>query len=363
MAKGDTHSRNPLKGKHSANKQSRKSRYFQNTFEKGGYVHLIENGKDFFGQIAIVKKDGLFLDVPDDPEDYYFYENNFVIRNVKPVSDLHIEILKRYRDTLNPVRKFMIESPKLSVRIIKENGFDPRDLEQMKGAVVPELLSDTQWIHWKRRVEKLLRIPQTPSDQHHSPTTGNSDFLIKPQDFIVRVQTFNCSNKNHTLLPIQAELLTRSFDGKSLSSILIPAGYCKECKHFYILSSIFMQKSLFMKGALCDVVFEKDLHTYLLTRRIDSGKLAQESIMKKCGYTVSNMTGLNDQERSNLLGQIIKHGILSQKEVESFLNWLIHLNSTNPLQTEAVAKWRDDLESISKKAKGTIVPIHRIILN
>ena len=363
MATAVTRSSNLSKGKQNNKKQSRKSKYLQNTFQQGGYVHLTEDGKDFFGQITIVEKDGLFLDVPDDPEDYYFYENDFVIQNIKPVSALHIEILKRYRDTLNPVRKLMIESPKLSVRIIKENGYDPRDLEQMKGAVVPELLSETQWIHWKRRVEKLLRIPQTPSDQHHPPTTGNGDFLIKPQDFIVRVQTFNCSNKNHTLLPIQAELLTRSFDGKSLSSVLIPAGYCKECKHFYILSSIFLQKSLFMKGALCDVVLEKDLHTYLSTKRMDSGELAQESIMKRCGYSVSSMTGLDDQERSELLGQIIKQGILSQKEVESFLNWLIHLNSTNPLQTEAVAKWRKDLEAMSKKAKGTIVPIHRIILN
>lgn len=325
-------------------------------------MHLIEDGNDFFGKIIFKEEDGLFLDIPDDPEDCYFYDKEFVMQNVRPVSDLNIGILKRYPATLNPVQKLMIESPKLSVNIIKENGYDPKTLEQMKDAVVPDLLNETQWIHWKRRIEKHLHLPQSSSVLNQQQSSGNTSVNIKPQDFIVRVQTFHCSNKNHTLIPIQAELITKSFDGKSLSSVIIPAGYCKECKHFYILSSIFMQKSLFMKSALCDIVPEQDLHKYLSKQRIDTGNWAQESIMKKCGYTVSSLTGLDDHERSTLLRQIVAYGILSQKEVESFLNWLIHINSTNPSRNEAVSKWKTDLKYISRQSRGPVIPIKKIVL-
>ncbi|MFA6784675.1 MAG: hypothetical protein WCR13_07245 [Sphaerochaeta sp.] len=363
MVKADMQSSKASKIKQNSNsKPSRKNRYYHNTFKPGGYVHLVEEGNDFFGQITSVEEDGLFLDIPDNPDDCYFYDKEFVLQNVRPVSDLHIEILKRYTATLNPVRKLMIESLNISMDIIKKNGFDPKNLEQMKETIVPDLLNETQWIHWKRRVENLLHIPQSSSELHQHQSTDNLNLLIRPQDFIIRVQTFHCSNKNHTLIPIQAELLTKSFDGRSLSSIIIPAGYCKECKHFYILSSVFMQKSLFIKSALCDIVPEHDLHTYLSKQRVDTGNWAQESIMKKCGYTVSSMRGLNDHERSILLDQIIKYKILSQKEVESFLNWLIHMNSTNPTRKEAISKWKNDLEYISGQSKGPIIPIKKIVL-
>ena len=83
--------------------------------------------------------------------------------------------------------------------------------------------------------------------------------------------------------------------------------------------------------------------------------------MKKCGYTVSSTTGLDDHDRSTLLRQIVAYEILSQKEVESFLNWLIHMNSNNPSRNEAISKWKSDLEYLSRQTRGPVVPINKIV--
>lgn len=118
-----------------------------------------------------------------------------------------------------------------------------------------------------------------------------------------------------------------------------------------------------MKNALCDVIREEELPKYLVSRNRLIGNLAQESVMKKCGYTVSSMTGLDDRDRFELLKQIIKYNILSQKEVESFLNWLIEFNSSNPARSESVFKWKTDLSSIAEESAGPIVRIGKVIVN
>lgn len=341
---------------------NKKKTRLQRFYKVGNFVHFIEDGSKHYGRIAFVDDKGIYLETPDDPINTHLYENKFVRDNFCPISEFHIEILTAYSKELNIGRKLMVDPIDFSVKMIKENKFDPKNLEQVKSSFVPEFLNEIQWIHWKRRIKKKFNLPQDES-KGYSPDIQRKSHnqIFKPQDFFIRVHTFNCSRKNHTLQPIQAEVLMRSFDGKGLSSFIIPAGYCKECNYYYILSSVYERKSLFIKNALCDFVDEGNLSSYIKGKDVFSGNLAKESIMKKCGYTVSSGVGLDDREREALLKQIIQYKILSQKEVESFLNWLIHFHMSNPLQGEALYKWQNDLEIITENGNGRIVQINRII--
>lgn len=176
-----------------------------------------------------------------------------------------------------------------------------------------------------------------------------SKHTIKPQDFMVKVQTFNCSRKGHTLRSIQAEIVCRLFQGKDLTVKLIPAGYCEQCKCYYILSSIYEEYSFFMKNALCDIVNEHDLPKFLQERSMQTTHWRLQSDYKKCGYSVSQAQNLRAHERIGILENIIAYKIHSRQEVMSFINWLIVFNKSNPQQHHAIQKWKSDLLEIANR--------------
>lgn len=176
-----------------------------------------------------------------------------------------------------------------------------------------------------------------------------SKFIIRPQDFMVKVQTFNCSSKGHTLRSIQAEIICRSFHGKGLATQLIPAGYCEQCRYYYVLSSIYEEYSYLMKSALCDFVNEHDLQKFLQARTLQTNNWRLQSDYNKCGYSVSREQDISAHERIQILESIIDYGIHSRQEVMSFLNWLIAFNKSNPSQSHAIQKWKSDLLEIANK--------------
>ena len=185
-------------------------------------------------------------------------------------------------------------------------------------------------------------------------------YIIKPQDFVVKINTFNCSNKGHDLVSIQAEILIESNFGMAISSIHVPAGYCKQCNRYYLLSTIFNEHIASLKHALCDFVNETDLDKYLKNRELMANEFASQSILKRCGYSVSRQNTMTRQQRINLLQQIISNEILSRQQIMSFLNWLINFQGRNYAMKDALEEWKHDLHAIGVSNNENIIRVNRI---
>lgn len=344
--------------------------------------------------------DGFFVDMTNRKPIYITNEQvvnlGFII-----VPKLHIDILMR--ENKNPViaKMLLMEPIGLSKTIIQASGYDPNDPRPMMKVLVAKIFTINQWNRWikrfkivqipkkkqtnviknppkvkklpKNKVKQIIAARQLVEDAINQKHAGDipkgkiktiSNFIVKPQDFIIKVQNFNCLSKGHTLESVQAEIVIRSHNGKGITSKLIPAGYCQQCKHYYILSSIYEEYYFLMKDALCDFVNEQHLSKFLDERSIrekylDFKDYKNESVLKKCGYSVSQKDDLRDYERLQILESIIKdYKILSKQEVMTFINWLIRQHQSNPLQIHAIQKWKADLLAIAGIENKDVERVH-----
>jgi len=349
--------------------------------EVGCYMKVPQYGRAF--KVISINIGGFFLDIPNKPT--YYVTNSYAVEHhffVVPKS--LIETLKKECSHPSEIANMLLMHPiSESNIIIKASGYNPKDPRPMKKMLVPQIFSERQWAQWLRRfisiqtpekkqiniVNKQKKLSKTKIQQFEATKklTENakkkkdsvklvgqegkiiSKVIIKPQDFMVKVQTFSCSSKGHTLRSIQAEIICRLYHGKDLTTKLIPVGYCEQCKCYYILSSIYEEYSFYIKNALCDFVNEHDLPKFLQARSLQTKHWRLQSDYKKCGYSVSKELNLKDHERIEILENIIAYRIHSRQEVMSFINWLIDLNKSNPMQIHAIQKWKSDLLEIAHR--------------
>ena len=341
--------------KHKKNADSKpKQKINPRHLEIGSYVKLLPDE----ACLKILSKDGqgFFLEIPHGQPQFISYEYARK-HSVSIVPKLHIEVLKKECNHFSDIADILLhESIQNSIEIIQANGYKPKYFSFMKEMFVPQILSESQWEQWKTRMGLALRLHNGIIEELKPQSEFIAEYVIKPQDFMVKVQNFNCVSKGHTLQPIQAEILCRSSNGKIINPILIPAGYCKQCKHYYILSSIYEEYFFSIKDAFCDFVSEENLPEFLQARSLQTREWCLQSDYNKCGYSVSREKNLSDDERIRILEVIIGYKIHSRQEVMSFLNWLIDLNKSNPLKAHAVQKWKLDLLGIANKNGPKVKP-------
>ena len=75
---------------------------------------------------------------------------------------------------------------------------------------------------------------------------------------------------------------------------------------------------------------------------------ADESIMKAFGYNVNAQSNLTDEERQQIMIEVIRSGSMRQYEVVYFLNWLIRIHENDEKYEQAVGKWEMDKIFISE---------------
>lgn len=120
-----------------------------------------------------------------------------------------------------------------------------------------------------------------------------------------------------------------------------PAAKCEKCKVFYIHEYIF-QKILKYGTPLCQVISEKQ---YLNGSYLSMNPgMAQKSLLKICGYSVSATEGLTDQERQRILESIVGNGIMTRHEIIQYLNYFISMRKNQSRDmSEAISKWKRDV--------------------
>lgn len=142
-----------------------------------------------------------------------------------------------------------------------------------------------------------------------------------------------CERANHEIIPVTAMLNNINGD-----AIEINAFHCLDCKKYFmsyesyrryrdiygvILGNLFMSSS----GKISDFHFD----------------LLDESRLHLCGYSVNKKENLSDAARQRILAYCMDCAIMTKNDIIHLLDWLIKMNGARLGNSEAVAKWKQDI--------------------
>ena len=192
----------------------------------------------------------------------------------------------------------------------------------------------------------LNNVPNNENDKKQESYIGVKDLLI-------RRSTFMCRYKEHKLLNIDASINIIDRKGNE-SKIHVPAGYCTNCKVFFIMESIY--QDIKRKGIpVCRISDEK---SYIInTAYVNGMMLAQESLLMQYGYTVSQEEGLSSFVRKKILALLVDNGVMTRNDIISYLDFFINQRKDQSKYEKAIEKWESDREFISEYRHGDYTKI------
>lgn len=170
---------------------------------------------------------------------------------------------------------------------------------------------------------------------------------IDVKDFLVRRSVFKCMHSNHQVDDLAAAVRVVGDDGNP-RLVKITAGYCEQCRIYFILESTYMRLRN-MGVVLCRICDEK---SYLKNSWINGIRLAQESILMQFGYTVSQEEGLSASRRQKILAVMIDNRVLSKSEIISYLDFFISQRQYQSKFELAVSKWEMDRDFVEEYRVG-----------
>lgn len=127
----------------------------------------------------------------------------------------------------------------------------------------------------------------------------------------------------------------------------IPLVHCKVCNTYYMYEDQY--NSLCKKGTPLLRTYTLQQFKNKMYKKDIFSSLNPESIFKICGYTVDANIGMSDAARHNLLNFLIKRNIVSLTKTLNFLHWLIDSRKDMIHMQNAVQKWKNDLDYITKQ--------------
>lgn len=192
--------------------------------------------------------------------------------------------------------------------------------------------------------------PKTVPKEINKTQTGVKDINELPEiglkDFVVRRAVFKCVHSNHQVKDIEAAI-GMDDDGKK-KLIRVVAGYCEQCKTYFILDSTY--ENLRKKGIiLCRIWDEK---SYTHNDYTNGMRLAQESILMQFGYNVSQQEGLSATSRQKILAVLIDNKVMTKNEIISYLDFFISQRSKQSSMELAISKWEADREFVEQYRAG-----------
>lgn len=204
-----------------------------------------------------------------------------------------------------------------------------------------ELVAKIKKLSEKNLIEQQNNNSISKSNKNKSMLTE-----IGLKDFVVRTNVFKCMHNKHKIDNIVA-MINIDNDGKR-EQIKISAGYCNECKVYFILNSTY--QALKNKGLiLCRITDEK---SYLKGNYANGIRLAKESILMQYGYNTSQTKGLSATGRQKILAVIIDNKIMSKSEIISYLDFFINQRSSQARMELAISKWETDREFVENYKIG-----------
>lgn len=145
-----------------------------------------------------------------------------------------------------------------------------------------------------------------------------------------------CLRDKHTVTSVTAVI-----PGRSGLPVELNVNYCVDCDKFFIDEKEFEHYRKKYGLLVAHFVFETDDGSCSPYR-----ELAEQSLLKLCGYSVSASDGFSAEERTGLLAAIIDNGVMSKSDVLNYLHWFVQYNGNKPGNEIAVEKWKSDISFV-----------------
>lgn len=237
-------------------------------------------------------------------------------------------LLNSYSDDRAFLYRFYINGEKNSIGGIQKY------LEMMIVRKLSKELCDVDLSEYIKKEVKQPVIKNVISESKSVSKKRRVNIGIK--DLVVRRNIFKCMHNKHSIEDVDAvvKIMNKNIE---IEEVVVLAGYCKQCKAFFILESTYQQ--LLRKGI---VAFRTvDEKSYLSQSYLNGKLLAQESILMQFGYTVSQTEGLSEERRHKILSVLVDNRILTKSEIISYLDFFISQRKSDKFAL-AVAKWTID---------------------
>lgn len=167
--------------------------------------------------------------------------------------------------------------------------------------------------------------------------TNNSKRRVTYFDIIVVSNVRYCTNKSHTFEQVLVDVDVVLKDGK-IKTQPIFAGYCKQCRKYFMLKSDYKD---IVGVPLCEV---SDVRKQLVSKSNKSipYNMQLESKLHKYGYNVSSVNGTTPKQREVVLSYIMENNIMSKTDICSHIDYLINRSRDVMRLQEALSKWECD---------------------
>lgn len=167
--------------------------------------------------------------------------------------------------------------------------------------------------------------------------------------------TISCRKHGHEI--VSSTGIFASLSGKQIK---ININYCKTCKVFFIsLSEYKYYQNLY--GAILGNILIRQTIEYSGYRY---DRLADESILHMCGYTVNQTDNLSNEQRRRILGNLMDREIISKYRIIEYLQFFINSSKYRYNMRLANQKWSDDLKwvrsyNIDKQRKYIVTTLEK----
>lgn len=114
--------------------------------------------------------------------------------------------------------------------------------------------------------------------------------------------------------------------------------YCPKCQKYFVLDTEF-------KKILCEGKIQAQISFSESGSHYNGMDLSPESLLRKCGYTVSANSNVTKEQRQKLLKAIIENKLYTPSKIVTHFKFLISMNNNvvSRDMSTAISKWQEDI--------------------
>lgn len=260
--------------------------------------------------------------------------------------DIQQIILKYNKEICNEISSInlAIERIKDSFKVI--NDVISSDLfSYMRSNEVFDKEKENQLLQDAQRIREFMTSINGINEKHIEKDLKITKKVYKKlsiQNIIVLKTIKQCSHDNHQIEDVIAKIPVL-YDTCKVHFLDVELSYCKTCDQYYMLKSDFDKITGII---LCQVIDQTSVGN--VNQNDDFSKLQSQSILFKCGYTVSSQRNLPVEARRIILCSVIESHLMTKAEIKDHLNILIERGRKIPSWKEATKRWEYDKKFIDE---------------
>lgn len=197
-------------------------------------------------------------------------------------------------------------------------------LELINGYLFPKKIEDTKKV--KLALSSLKKIE--PLIQINGQKQDFKGFKLFVYDSI---NNLVCTNGQHH----KTENVTMITNNCLNKQVRFNVFHCLNCNKYYTTSQTVKKEFPLIHYPFVPLQFTN----------INELQLNEQSELKIYGYNAQK-NGLSEYERKNLLLSLLHYEILTKHKIIQILQFNINFHQSNPIFSEAISKWEDDLEFV-----------------